>query len=99
MYAVVRQLKIKDAFRDENQQRVHDDLLPRFKNIPGFVDCYLIYCEDGIEISIGLFQNKAGADAMQAISNAFVKDFAQNVKLSAVNEGEVVVQGRTPSPA
>ena len=99
MYATVRQLKIKDAFRAENRRRVHDELLPRFREIPGFVDCYLIYCENDTEISIGIFHDKTGADAMQTIANEYVKSFAPNVKLTSVSDGEVVVQGRTPAPA
>lgn len=99
MYATVRVLKIDDTFRSENRRRVHDELLPRFREIPGFVDCYLIYCDNDTEASIGIFEDKAGVNAMQNIANRFVKEFSEHLKLTVVYEGEVVVRGRETAPA
>lgn len=99
MYATVRELTIKPQFKDENKRRVHDELLPQFREIPGFLECYLIYGKEDTEISIGLFKDKKGADEMNRLANAFVKTISPNVHLTAMTEGEVVVESRTPVPA
>ncbi len=97
MYATVRQLKVKPTFKDENQRRVQDELLPQFQDIPGFVDYYLIYTDKDTEVSIGICKDKKGVDAINKLANDFVKPLAPKVELSKITEGEVVVQSRTPA--
>lgn len=97
MYATVRQLKIQEAFKDENKRRVADELIPQFRQIQGFVDCYLIYTDQDTEISIGIFKDKKGADTMNRLANDFVKPLTPKVKLETMYEGEIVLQARTPA--
>lgn len=99
MFASVRQLKIKKNFKDENQRRVHDELLPKLRAIPGFIDYYLIYTDKDEEVSIGFFADKNGADAMNRLANEFVKNIASHVHLDHITEGDVVVESRAPTPA
>lgn len=98
MYAVVRELTIKPSFKEENQRRVTDELLPQVRQMPGYVDFYIIYTGNDTEISVGLFKDKKGIDELNRLANAFVKSIAPNVHLTNMYEGEVVV-GHTPIPA
>ena len=97
MYAIVRELNIKPAFKEENQRRVTDELLPQVREIPGFVDFYLIYTGNETEISVGLFRDKKGVEELNRIANAFVKKTAPNIHLTNAYEGEVVA-GHLPLP-
>lgn len=99
MYATVRTLKIQENFKDENRRRVHDELLEQARAIPGFIDYYLLYTGKDTEVSIGFFKDKKGADALNTLANDFVKGVAPKVELTTINEGEVVVQARTPAIA
>lgn len=94
MYAIVRQLAIKEAFKAENAKRVQNEFLPKARAIPGFIVCYLVYGKKETEISIGLFRDKNGADEFNRIASQFVKTNEANVTLTSVTEGEVVVQSR-----
>lgn len=95
MYAIVRQLAIKETFKAENARRVQNEFLPKARAIPGFIDCYLIYDTKETEISIGLFRDKKGCDEFNRVASEFVKSNESNVTLTSVTEGEVVVQSRT----
>lgn len=100
MYATVRQLKIKKAFREENARLVEEDLLPQARTIPGFVDYYLVYTDNETEISIGVFQDKKGAERFNEAANKFVREkLSGNVRLSTIHEGSVAVQSRAPAIA
>lgn len=96
MYAIVRELNIKPAFKEENQRRVHDELLPQVREIPGFVDFYLIYTSEETEISVGLFRDKKGIGELNRLADAFVKTTAPNIHLLNKFEGEVVVGSPMP---
>lgn len=91
MYAIVRELNIKPAFKEENQRRVTDELLPKVREIPGYVDFYIIYTGKETEISVGLFRDKKGCEELGRMADAFVKTITPNVHLVNKFEGEVVV--------
>lgn len=97
MYAIVRQLKINESFKDENKRRVHDELLPQVQAIPGFVDYYLIYTDKQTEVSFGVFKDKKGADTLNKIASDFVKTVAPKVEIQTVTEGEIVLEARKPA--
>lgn len=99
MYATVRELKIQNAFRDENLRRVNEQLLPQMRTIPGFIDYYLVYTKNDTEFAIALFADKKGADAYRKVVNELVYDARANLNLQAMAEGEVVAHGRAPASA
>lgn len=96
MYAMVRKLKVKDSFREENIRRVNDLLLPQMRAIPGFVDYYLIYAQNGVEFAFALFKDKNGADAYRNAVAQIVKDAGANLDLQFMEEGPVVAQATAP---
>lgn len=99
MYAMVRELKVKDSFRDENIRRVNEQLLPKMRAIPGFIDYYLIYAEHGVEFAVALFKDKQGADAYRTAVAEIVRDAGPNLDLQLMTEGPVVAQAHVPVTA
>ena len=98
MYATVRQLKFDESFKDESKRLAQRELLPKLREIPGFIDYYLIFTtEKEIGYSVGLFSDKKGCEIMNKVSNDFLKEWKPKVKIEKMTEGEVVLQARFPA--
>ena len=98
MYATVRQLKYEESFKDEAKRLTQRELLPRLREIPGFIDYYLIFTEKGAGFSIGVFTDKKGCQTMNTLAGDFVKEWTQNkVHVEKMTEGEIVLTTRTPA--
>src|SRR5215210_9425158 len=74
MHATFRRYEGVDQDRtDELTRKVHESLMPRLSELPGFGGYYLIKAE-GVMSSVSLFETSAQADESNRISSEWVRN-------------------------
>ncbi|MFJ8632446.1 hypothetical protein [Streptomyces sp. NPDC093568] len=91
MYAVVRRYEgVTDPL--EAGRRVNEEFVPLLRQVEGFVAYYWIDAGDGVMVSTGVFQDRAGAEESTDRARDFVRDRLAALLPNApqVTAGEVV---------
>ena len=93
MYVTVRRYEgITDS--KEVARRVQEGFLPLLRQTRGFVAYYFADAGDGVMISTGIFQDRAGADESNQRAGEWTRENLASLVPNApqITEGEVVVQ-------
>jgi hypothetical protein len=94
MYAVVRRYALDPKNAREVHQKVKDGFVPILRNLPGFVAYYWLDNGTGTAVSMGVFNDKAGADESVRQAAEFVrKNLVGLLGTPEVIEGEVKAHG------
>lgn len=64
MYAVVVEVKIESGREGEGIEYVHANVLPAMKGTPGLVSGYWLASKDGHGLTVLVFEDQEGAQAM-----------------------------------
>ncbi|MFE6174451.1 hypothetical protein [Streptomyces sp. NPDC056464] len=73
MYAVVRRYEgVTDSA--EAGRRVKEEFVPLLRQVQGFVAYYWVDAGNGVMLSTGVFQDRAGAEASTDRARDFVRD-------------------------
>ncbi|MFE5191525.1 hypothetical protein [Streptomyces sp. NPDC056628] len=73
MYAVVRRYEgVTDPA--EAGRRVEEEFVPLLRRVPGFVAYYWVDAADGVMLSMGVFEDRAGAEESTLRAGDFVRD-------------------------
>ncbi|MET9730187.1 hypothetical protein ABZZ79_05770 [Streptomyces sp. NPDC006458] len=73
MYAVVRRYEgVTDPA--EAGRRVNDEFVPLLQEVPGFVAYYWVDAGNGVMVSTGVFQDRAGAEESTDRARQYVQD-------------------------
>ncbi|GGY31309.1 hypothetical protein [Streptomyces djakartensis] len=93
MYAVIRRYEgVTDPA--EVGRRVDEGFVPLLRQVPGFVAYHFVDAGDGVMVSTGLFQDRAGAEESTGRAADFVRDRLAELLPNPpqVTAGEVVAQ-------
>ncbi len=75
MHATIRRYEGVDTNRTEELTRkVNESLVPKLRNLEGFVGYYLVEAGDGVFSSFGLFENPMQSDEATRLAASWVKD-------------------------
>ncbi|MFD7389022.1 hypothetical protein ACFV46_11195 [Streptomyces sp. NPDC059852] len=91
MYAVVRRYEgVTDPA--EAGRRVKEEFVPLLRQVPGFVAYYWVDASDGVMLSTGVFQDRAGAEESTRRAGDFVRERLAELlpQPPLVTAGEVV---------
>ncbi|MEU1851152.1 hypothetical protein ABZ499_18225 [Streptomyces sp. NPDC019990] len=91
MYAVIRRYEgVADAA--EAGRRVHEGFVPLIRQVRGFVAYHFVDAGDGVMVSTGVFQDRAGAEESTERAADFVRDRLAELlpQPPQVTAGEVV---------
>ncbi|CAM5629595.1 MULTISPECIES: hypothetical protein [Streptomyces] len=91
MYAVVRRYEgVTDPA--EAGRRVKEEFVPLLRQVPGFVAYYWVDASDGVMLSTGVFEDRAGADESTRRAGDFVRERLAELlpQPPLVTAGEVV---------
>lgn len=91
MYAVIRRYEgVSDPA--EAGRRVDEGFVPLLRQVPGFVAYYWVDAGDGVMVSTGVFQDRAGAEESTERAADFVRDRLAELlpQPPQVTAGEVV---------
>jgi hypothetical protein len=95
MYATIRRYEGVDAARTtEIAEKVDKTLVPRLRELPGFVGYYLIEARGGILSSLGLFETSEQAAGSTSVVAQWIVDQDLAGAISdepKITSGEVVV--------
>ncbi|MDI9835309.1 MULTISPECIES: hypothetical protein [unclassified Streptomyces] len=91
MYAVVRRYEgVTDPA--EAGRRVKEEFVPLLRRVPGFVAYYWVDASDGVMLSTGVFEDRAGAEESTRRAGDFVRERLAELlpQPPLVTAGEVV---------
>ncbi|MFE7890299.1 hypothetical protein [Streptomyces sp. NPDC057412] len=91
MYAVVRRYEgVTDPA--EAGRRVKEEFVPLLRQVPGFVAYYWVDASDGVMLSPGVFEDRAGAEESTRRAGDFVREHLAELlpQPPMVTAGEVV---------
>ncbi|MFE1441723.1 hypothetical protein [Streptomyces sp. NPDC058739] len=91
MYAVVRRYEgVTDPA--EAGRRVDEEFVPLLRQVEGFVAYYFADAGDGVMVSTGVFQDRAGAEESTARARDYVQDRLASLlpQPPQITAGEVV---------
>ncbi|MEU6533928.1 MULTISPECIES: hypothetical protein [Streptomyces] len=91
MYAVVRRYEgVTDPA--EAGRRVKEEFVPLLRQVPGFVAYYWVDASDGVMLSTGVFEDRAGAEESTRRAGDFVRERLAELlpQPPLVTAGEVV---------
>ncbi len=93
MYATIRNHVGKQGFADELVKR-QDDVKRIIQGIPGFQAYYLIRTEEGVAVSVSVFEDRAGAEESTRQAGEWVQTNLPDMAATPpeVSSGEVVIQ-------
>jgi hypothetical protein len=75
MHATIRRYVGVDVTRtNEVSSKVKETLVPQLRELPGFVDYYLIEADNGVLSSIGLFETSQQADESTKVVAKWITD-------------------------
>jgi hypothetical protein len=74
MYGVIRQYEVDPNKKSEVFRRIIEGGVPIIQAIPGFVSYTLVNGSNGAFLSVGFFDDQAGADESTVRASAWVKD-------------------------
>jgi hypothetical protein len=75
MHATIRRYESVDAARtNEVVGKVNETLVPQLRNLPGFVDYYLIEAGNGALSSVGVFDTSEQAEASSKLVAKWIND-------------------------
>jgi hypothetical protein len=75
MHATIRRYEGVDAARtNEVVGKVNETLLPQLRNLPGFVDYYLIEAGNGVLSSLGVFETSEQAEDSSKLVTKWIND-------------------------
>jgi hypothetical protein len=75
MHATIRRYEGVDAARtNEFVGKVNETLLPQLRNLPGFVDYYLIEAGNGVLSSLGVFETSDQAEDSSKLVAKWISD-------------------------
>ena len=105
MYAVIRRYTPTGAWDrntlDELRRRIEGGFLPRVQEIRGFHSYHLVNVGEKEVVSIGIFEDKTGADESNRRAAEFVKKDPITDQLGSpqVLEGDLLVSREAPVTA
>ena len=73
MYAVIRSYQVDPRSVDEITRRVQDGFVPLIRQVPGFVDYYLLDAGNGTVVSLTVYEDRAGEEASVRLAADFVR--------------------------
>ena len=88
MFAVIRRYQVEPGAVDEITRRVQDGFVPLIRQVPGFVDYYLLDTGNGTIVSLTVYQDRAGEEASVRLAAEFVQ---QHLAQLIPNPPEVTV--------
>ncbi|MGV9643930.1 hypothetical protein [Streptomyces sp. NPDC003514] len=91
MYAVVRRYEgVTEPA--EAGRRVKEEFVPLLRQVPGFVAYYWVDASDGVMLSTGVFEDRAGAEESTRRAGDFVRERLAELlpQPPLVTTGEVV---------
>ncbi|MFF4153995.1 hypothetical protein ACFYZU_27720 [Streptomyces sp. NPDC001651] len=91
MYAVMRRYEgVTDPA--EAGRRVKEEFVPLLRQVPGFVAYYWVDASDGVMLSTGVFEDRAGAEESTRRAGDFVRERLAELlpQPPLVTAGEVV---------
>lgn len=97
MYATIRRYDGTDQARSrELTGKVNEKLVPKLRELPGFVDYYFVESGDGSFTSLGVFQTAEQGAASSELASGWIKDeHLESLIPNApkITTGEVVAHG------
>jgi hypothetical protein len=105
MYATIRRYTMKATFDkqalEQLRQSMERTLLPAFQSIRGFHSYYLVNAGEKELVSLGVFEDKAGAQESTRRAAEFVKTdpIREHISPPQVIEGELLVSRESPVTA
>lgn len=87
MYTVIRRYRIDPKNADAVSERVRSGFVPIIRNAPGFIEYCWVSAGPGEALSIGVFQDEAGAKESTRLAAEFVKN---NIAALLPNPPEIV---------
>jgi hypothetical protein len=99
MYAVVRRYNVAPGSTATIAQRVNEEFLPIVGQVRGFVSYHLVDAGDDSVLSIGIFEDRAGADESTRAATEWVRQRLTHLIRNApvITAGEVVVHSASPA--
>ncbi len=94
MYTIINRRKIDPARQQETRARAEREYWPKLRQAPGFVGFYLVADEEqGMTVSVAVWQDKASADAFQPQVEAWGQVLeSMGTQRESSNRGETVVE-------
>ena len=74
MFAVIRHYRFNAKDGEEIHRRIREEFVPLVKQAKGFVRYYWIDTGEGEGASVGVFEDKAGADESVQIAADYVRE-------------------------
>jgi hypothetical protein len=105
MYAIIRRYTPTGTWdrktRDELTRRIESEFLPRLQEIRGFHSYQVVNVSEKELVTIGIFENKTGAEESNRRAAEFVKKdpIKDQVGSPQVIEGDVLVSREAPVTA
>ncbi|HEX2933224.1 MAG TPA: hypothetical protein VHV54_26080 [Candidatus Binatia bacterium] len=92
MYAVIRRYQFDPKSSDEISRHVREGFIPLLRKTPGFVSYNWLDTGSGVGASIGVFQDKAGAEESVRLAATYAQQhMAALLGKPDVTQGEVKV--------
>jgi hypothetical protein len=93
MYTVIRKYTFDPKSSQEIKSKIQDIFLPLVKQTPGFISYCWMDTASGSGASIGIYQNKAGAEASNHLAAEFANANLAHLHMGKpeITEGEVTV--------
>lgn len=99
MYATLRLYTLDETFdKPDVTREVRDVLLPKLRQVPGFVDYFRFEAVDGTIITFGIYRDKQSAHLASEIVGRFNKSIHSDVVMTNIYEGPIDVQSREALP-
>jgi len=94
MYTMIERRKANTEHMQETIQRAQSEFFPKLRQAPGFVSFYLVADqENGINTAIIIWENKAHAEAFNAVGEGWQQALEQmGHTLQSDNRGETVIE-------
>jgi hypothetical protein len=90
MYAVIRKYSFEAGSSQEISRKISDGFIPLIRQTPGFVSYHWIDNGEGTGSSVGIFQDKKGAEESVRVAADFVKaNLSDLLGKPEITEGEV----------
>jgi hypothetical protein len=105
MYAIIRRYTAKGGLDrkslDDFKGRIESKYVPRVQDIRGFHSYFVVSVSEQELISIGIFEDKAGAAESSRRAADFVKDdpIKDQIGTPQITEGELLISREAPVTA
>ena len=73
MYAAIRRYQVDPGSVDEITRRVQNGFVPLIRQVPGFVDYYLLNDGNGTVVSLSVYEDRAGEEESVRLAAEFVR--------------------------